>query len=258
VLENETDLVEETAAAMRELARTVTYAPPLRLAPRPENRTLRPAPHRWQVWAAPLTAVAAVVVLAISLVLIRDIPNGRVTPPARPAPAVDGGSASTSAGRPTVTTSPSVAQTTASAPATATATAPDTAPDTATAPATSTAPTPTASFTFVPMQTTTGGDFYSPLSGLECEVDDRTGLVVAYCQTTSPARSVTMNATGRYTICTGQQCLANAGEGTPTLFYGEETGVGPFRCESARTGVTCTADGRGFLISSSGITPVPA
>ena len=84
------------------------------------------------------------------------------------------------------------------------------------------------------------------------------GLAGAYCQTTTPALSVTMNAAGRYTVCTGQQCLANAGDGTPTLFYGMETGVGPFRCESARTGVTCTADGRGFLISASGITPVPS
>ena len=250
MLENGTDLIEETAAAMRELARTVTYAPPLRLARRAEDRTLRRAPRRWQLWAAPLTAMAAVIVLAISLVIIRDMPNGRVAPPTRPAPAADGGRASTAAGRSTITTPPTVAQTTPPAPATATATA--------TAPATSTAPNPTTSSTFVPMQTATGGEFYSPLGGLECQISSQTGLASAYCQTTTPARSVTMNATGHYTICTGQQCLANAGEGTPTLFFGTETGVGPFRCESARTGVTCTADGRGFLISASGITPVPA
>ena len=258
MLENETDLIEETAAAMRELARTVSYAPPLRLAPRPQDRTLRPAPHRWHLWAAPLTAVAAVIVLAISLVIIRDIPNGRVTPPAPPAPAADRGPAPTSAGRSAITTPPAVARTTAPAPATATAPASSTTPAPSTTPATSTAPQPTAGSTFVPMQTATGGAFYSPLGGLECQISSQTGVASAYCQTTAPARSVTMNATGRYTICTGQQCLANAGEGTPTLWYGTETGVGPFRCESARTGVTCTADGRGFLISASGITPVPA
>jgi hypothetical protein len=65
-----------------------------------------------------------------------------------------------------------------------------------------------------------------------------------------------MGVTGRYTTCAGQQCLGNPGTDTPTLGYGTATGVGPYRCESATTGVTCTADGRGFRISASGITPV--
>jgi hypothetical protein len=247
VLENETNLTEETAAAMRELARTVTYAPPLRLAPRPAERALRRAPGRWRLWATPLTAMAAVIVLAVSLVAIRDISNGRVAPPARPSPAAEGGGPATaSPGGTAVTTAPTVARTRASAPATTTS------------PATNTAPTPTTSITFVPMQTATGGEFLTPSGNIECQIDSQAGQAGAYCQTTTPARSVTMNAAGRYTVCTGQQCLANAGDGTPTLFYGTETGVGPFRCESAATGVTCTADGRGFLISASGITPVPA
>jgi hypothetical protein len=247
VLENETNLTEETAAAMRELARTVTYAPPLRLAPRPEERVIRRAPRRWHQWATPLTAMAAVIVLAVSLVAIRDISNGRVAPPARPSPAAEGGGPATaSPGGTAVTTAPTVARTRASAPATTTS------------PATSTAPTPTTSITFVPMQTATGGEFLTPSGNIECQIDSQAGQAGAYCQTTTPARSVTMDSAGHYTVCTGQQCLANAGDGTPTLFYGTETGVGPFRCESATTGVTCTADGRGFLISASGITPVPA
>jgi len=251
VLENETNLTEETAAAMRELARTVTYAPPLRLAPRPQERALRPAPRRWHWWAAPLTAMAAVIVLAVSLVVIRDIPNGRTAPPGRPSPAADGGGqASASPGGTAVSIAPAVAHPTASTPGTTTAPA--------TTPTASTGATPTSSDTFVPMQTATGGEFLSPSGNIECQIDSQAGLAGAYCQTTAPARSVTMNAAGRYTVCTGQQCLANAGDGTPTLFYGTETGVGPFRCESAATGVTCTADGRGFLISASGITPVPA
>jgi hypothetical protein len=251
VLENETNLTEETAAAMRELARTVTYAPPLRLAPRPEERALRRAPRRWHPWAAPLTAMAAVIVLAVSLVGIRDISNGRVAPPARPSPAAEGGGpASASPGGSPVTTAPTVANTRAGTPPTTTAPA--------NTPTTNTAPTPTASFTFVPMQTATGGEFLTPSGNIECQISSQAGLAGAYCQTTTPARSVTMNSAGHYTVCTGQQCLANAGDGTPTLFYGTETGVGPFRCESATAGVTCSADGRGFLISSSGITPVPA
>ena len=246
MLENETNLTEETAAAMRELARTVTYAPPLRLAPRPEERVIRRAPRRWHQWATPLTAMAAVIVLAVSLVAIRDISNGRVAPPARPSPAAEGGGPATaSPGGTAVTTAPTVARTRASAPATTTS------------PATSTAPTPTTSITFVPMQTATGGEFLTPSGNIECQIDSQAGQAGAYCQTTTPARSVTMDSAGHYTVCTGQQCLANAGDGTPTLFYGTETGVGPFRCESATTGVTCTADGRGFVISASGITPVP-
>jgi hypothetical protein len=113
--------------------------------------------------------------------------------------------------------------------------------------------------TLVPMQTAAGGEFLSPSGNISCEVDyHRAGLTRVYCQTAQPARSVTMGDSGRYTTCTGQQCLANAGDGTPTLAYGKATGVGPFRCESAATGITCVADGQGFRLSTSGITPASA
>jgi hypothetical protein len=109
------------------------------------------------------------------------------------------------------------------------------------------------------MQTPQGGWFASPSGNITCEVDyQRVGLTLVECQTGSPARSVTMKADGTYTTCTGVQCLGNAGEGTPTLAYGTATGVGPFRCESASTGVTCTANGKGFHISTSGITSATA
>lgn len=107
------------------------------------------------------------------------------------------------------------------------------------------------------MQTAEGGEFLSPSDNISCEVDyHRAGLTQAYCQTTSPARSVTMGVTGQYKTCAGQRCLGNPGEGTPTLAYGTATGVGPFRCESTAAGVTCVANGHGFQISLSGITPV--
>jgi hypothetical protein len=126
-------------------------------------------------------------------------------------------------------------------------------------PATAAAPAATPSATFVPMQTAAGGEFLSPTGNISCEVDyQRAGLTQAYCQTATPARSVTMTATGSYTTCTGQQCLGNSGTGTPTLAYGTATGAGPFRCESATTGVTCTVNGKGFQISTAGVTPVPA
>ncbi|MGH3166652.1 MAG: hypothetical protein ACRDN0_12270 [Trebonia sp.] len=109
----------------------------------------------------------------------------------------------------------------------------------------------------MPMQTASGGEFLSPSGNISCEVDyHHAGLTQVYCQTAAPARSVTMGVTGKYKTCTGQECSANAGDGTPTLAYGTATGVGPFLCESATTGVTCTTGGRGFQISSSGIAPV--
>jgi hypothetical protein len=155
--------------------------------------------------------------------------------------------------------SAAVATSSASAPVTTA-----TSPVAASAPAASAAPTtavPTAapSATLVPMQTAAGGEFLSPSGNISCEVDyHRAGLTQAYCQTGTPPRSATMGVTGKYTTCTGQQCLGNPGTGTPTLAYGTATGVGPFRCESAVTGVTCTADGKGFRISAAGVTAVSA
>jgi hypothetical protein len=130
---------------------------------------------------------------------------------------------------------------------------------TATASASAPAAVPTAapSATLVPMQTTAGGEFLSPSGNISCEVDyHRAGLTQVYCQTVTPARSVTMGAAGSYKTCTGQQCLGNSGTGTPTLAYGTATGAGPFRCTSAAAGITCVAAGKGFQISTAGITPV--
>lgn len=143
---------------------------------------------------------------------------------------------------------------------TATATSPvaTSAPAVTTAPATA-APTAASTATLVPMQTAKGGEFLSPSGNISCEVDyHRAGLTKVYCQTAKSARSVTMGVAGRYTTCTGQQCLGNSGTGTPTLAYGTATEAGPFRCESATTGVTCLANGKGFRISASGITRASA
>ena len=113
--------------------------------------------------------------------------------------------------------------------------------------------------TRVPMQTAAGGEFLSPSGNISCEVDyHRAGLTQVYCQTDTPPQSVTMNATGGYQPCTGEQCLGNPGTGTPTLAYGTATGAGPFLCTSVSTGVTCVAGGKGFQISTSGVTPVSA
>ncbi len=88
------------------------------------------------------------------------------------------------------------------------------------------------------MQTANGGEFVSPSGNISCEVDyHRDGVTAAYCETGTPPQSVTMGVTGSYTTCTGVLCLSNPGMDTPT-------------------GVTCMADGRGFQISRSGISPV--
>jgi hypothetical protein len=72
---NDAWLVSETAAAMRDLAGTVTEAPPLR---RPDTATAHCAhePRRWIRWTAPLAAAAAIVVVAVSLGLAKGSPDG--------------------------------------------------------------------------------------------------------------------------------------------------------------------------------------
>lgn len=102
----------------------------------------------------------------------------------------------------------------------------------------------------VPMQTASGGEFVSPTGNISCEVSK----TKATCQTGTPAQSAALGADGQYTTCKGESCLGNPGDGTPTLQYGTSTGVGPFRCTSARTGVTCEASGQGFTISTGGVT----
>ena len=145
----------------------------------------------------------------------------------------------------TATSTTSASTTSSSAPAT-----------TATSPPTTTTiagvPTP-----FVPMQTATGGEFVSPSGNISCEVNFSPQTQGALCLTLSPPRSVNMTVDGTLTQCVGAQCLSNAGVDTPTLAYGTATGVGPFRCVSATTGVTCTVtSGKGFTINTAGITPV--
>ncbi len=122
---------------------------------------------------------------------------------------------------------------------------------------TTTSGAPATTTTLVAMQTANGGEFLSPSGNISCEVNyQRSGLTSAFCQTNTPPRSATLGADGTYTTCTGMQCLGNPGLTTPTLAYGTTTGVGPYRCSSAASGVTCTADGKGFRISTAGIAAV--
>ena len=86
----EEDLIRSTADA---IAATVREVPPLRLstaADDPRTSARARGARRLGGWLVPVAAAAVVLAIALSLVLIRDIPNGRVAPPIRPAATVDG------------------------------------------------------------------------------------------------------------------------------------------------------------------------
>jgi hypothetical protein len=195
--------------------------------------------------------------LGIGLALSACGPSTSSAAGAASSGAASSGAASSAAASAAATSSAAApaAQPTGTGQAATSAPADTTVPTTA-AP-TTVVPTAASSATLVPMQTAAGGEFLSPSGNISCEVDyHKAGLTEVYCQTGTPPQSVTMSADGKYTTCTGVQCLGNPGIGTPTLAYGTATGVGPFRCESATTGVTCTVGGTGFRIAAAGITPV--
>lgn len=101
--------------------------------------------------------------------------------------------------------------------------------------------------------------FVSPLPGLSCEIDwHRDGIPnQVFCKTGSPGQTVYLDTGGVITACMdvdhadgSTQCEHGDAGDAPTLAYGQSAGSGPFTCESAATGVTCTIpSGRGFTIS---------
>jgi hypothetical protein len=85
-MSREEDLIRSTTRA---IAATVREVPPLQLEPDPDElgspaQAPRRGPgslrRRWWSWGAPLTAAAMVVALAISLVILKDVPNGSAVP----------------------------------------------------------------------------------------------------------------------------------------------------------------------------------
>jgi hypothetical protein len=109
-------------------------------------------------------------------------------------------------------------------------------------------------------QTPTSTEFISPSGNISCEIDYNFGqssLTSALCLTLTPPKSVTLGTDGSLVECNGDQCLSNAGVGTPTLKYGDSIRLGPFICLSSMAGVKCAlANGDGFSISRSGTTPL--
>ena len=99
--------------------------------------------------------------------------------------------------------------------------------------------------------------FLSPSGNISCEMHTDYGPASAYCQSNSSLQSVTMDADGNITPCTGDQCMGNPAGDTPTLAYGQTARLGPFACLSTTDDMTCTVDsGAGFAISRDGVFPL--
>jgi hypothetical protein len=105
--------------------------------------------------------------------------------------------------------------------------------------------------------------FLSPSGNISCELDEAAppgtqgSAAVAYCQSSTPTQSVSMDDRGTLTPCSGDTCMGDPPENTATLAYGQTARLGAFSCLSETSGMTCTVpSGRGFTISRSGIAPV--
>jgi len=98
---------DRARAAMRAIASTVGDAPPLELSQpgragrggRGAGDRSRETGRRWRSWAAPLTAAAVIIAVAISLVLVKNLPGGDRAP-AGQATATSGPAGSLPAGVP--------------------------------------------------------------------------------------------------------------------------------------------------------------
>jgi hypothetical protein len=104
----------------------------------------------------------------------------------------------------------------------------------------------------------TSAAFYSPSHNISCEMNDGRSHVgsFVYCQTWHRPQSVTMGLDGRLKIChRANRCLGDPGEHTPVLGYGKRVTLKHFRCQSGKTGVTCTVikTGKGFRIDKAGV-----
>ena len=101
--------------------------------------------------------------------------------------------------------------------------------------------------------------FRSPSGNIGCEIDfAREGVSDGvYCMTGKPLQSIRMRSDGSLEdVCTGETCGSNGPQDQGVLPYGQSAVLGPFSCLSEEAGMTCTVNGRGFMISSVGIMPV--
>lgn len=101
--------------------------------------------------------------------------------------------------------------------------------------------------------------FASPSGNLSCDVGDEDEV---YCTSFSPPHEVSLHSDGTISIRSAAvPGLTHAASGVPILGYGQQDVRGPYRCLSAKVGVTCTVDegphkGTGFLINTAGVTRI--
>lgn len=105
--------------------------------------------------------------------------------------------------------------------------------------------------------------FRSPSGRIHCEMSYQRQSDIpdgAYCTAATPTlpSSVGIGADGSMRIvCTNSwSCGSNGPTDEVVLPYGQTATLGSVTCLSEESGMTCTADGRGFKISSAGIFPV--
>lgn len=110
--------------------------------------------------------------------------------------------------------------------------------------------------------------FRSPTGNIHCQVEFQRAAPAAagggflpdsaYCMSVNPLQHVILRSDGSLAgICTNEaRCGSNGPQDEGVLNYGQSAVLGPFTCTSQESGMTCTANGRGFKISSSGIAPV--
>jgi hypothetical protein len=91
-------------------------------------------------------------------------------------------------------------------------------------------------------------------AGLNCELDDATYNMdsnyrtMAYCQSVTPARSVSMSGSGAAKTCEGIACIGNPGTGTPTFSSGVKVILGPFTCVLSNNWVRCSNEQHSFTL----------
>lgn len=103
-----------------------------------------------------------------------------------------------------------------------------------------------------------GVEFRSPSGNINCEIDNGSPYPDqrAFCFSAQPPQSATMASDGIYRACTGLKCLANPAMNEVVLPYGQKIALAPFVSSSSTTAMTCTAGGKGFEISRSGIASI--
>ncbi len=107
-----------------------------------------------------------------------------------------------------------------------------------------------------PSAARTRAEYRSPSRNIGCQMD----AAFVICGTRTPIQKATLTPNGRLQACRrGLRCAGDLGQGAFVLRYGKSVRVGPFRCTSRKTGMTCVAikTGKGFRISRAGITRLP-